>query len=150
MAYLTGTGNPPLLMNVDTFALGTGIAYQQSAGPFSFNGPYGVNIAAFDGTSENDATAQITADNNAGTFTGTGDINIDFVPTPGVPVSGTFTVTSNGRFPSTLTAASNTADTALYIVNSGLALVIETDDQQVALGQIGTQAPQITRGRARK
>ena len=150
IAYLTGTGNPPLLLNTDTFALGTGIAYQQSAGPFSFNGPYGVGLSAFDSSGENNGTAQITADNSAGTFSGTADINIGFVPTTDLPVSGTFTVNSNGRFPSTLTAVSNTATTALYIVNSGLALVIENDDQQVALGEIGTQAPQITRGRSRK
>jgi hypothetical protein len=150
IAYLTGNGNPPLLLNADNFALGTGIAYPQSAGPFSFNGPYGLNFSAFNPNGENNGTAQITADNVGGTFSGTGDINIAFVPTPNQAVSGSFTANANGRFPASVTSAGVTADSALYIVNSGLALVIETDDQQVSLGQIGTQAPQITQGRKRK
>ena len=144
--YLTGNGNPPLVLNTDTFSLGGGIALPQAAGPFSFNGPYGLGFSAVDANfDEIDGTAQVTANAVAGTSTGTGDINIEdnvnlvITPTPNVPMSGTFTSSPDGRFDSTLTVNTLTVSTALYIVDATQGFIIENDSQQVALGSFVTQ-----------
>jgi hypothetical protein len=142
--YLTGNGNPPLVLNTDTFSLGGGIAYPQAAGPFSFNGNYGMNFDAVDSSGdESDGTARVIANGTAGTFAGTADVNVlnsgTITPKPNLSVSGTFTSSSDGRFPSTLTVNTLTVSTALYIVDATQGFIIENDSQQVALGSFVTQ-----------
>jgi hypothetical protein len=140
--YLTGSGNPPLVLNTDASASqGAGIAFPQS-GPAA-DGAFALGFSATDSSlNEIDGTAQITADGSAGTFSGTGDINVEdnvaltFTPDQGETVSGTFTASAidDGRFDSTLTIGSSTFTTALYIADPTQGFIIETDDLQVALG----------------
>jgi hypothetical protein len=90
--YLTGNGNPPLVVDFDneTGSVGKGIAYSQSSSPLSFNGPYGLYYtqAAFGG--ENDGTAQIIANGSAGTLSGVVDTNFLLSAFPNTPLTGTF------------------------------------------------------------
>ncbi len=144
--YLTSTDNstPPLVINADASTLGAGIALPQS-GPAA-DGPYALGFSADDRTAkETDGTAQITADGSAGTFSGTGNINVEdffaspptFTPDPGETVSGTFTASADGtpgRFDSTLTVGSSTFGTELYVADSTQGFIIENDGLQVALG----------------
>jgi hypothetical protein len=147
--YLTGGGNPPLVINTDTFSLGAGIALPQS-GP-AVDGAYALNFSAVDSAvvdtqgNEVDGTAQITADGSAGTFSGTGDVNVEdasvspptFTPDSGEPVSGTFTASASadGRFDvPDFTVGNSTFGTALYVADPTQGFIIENDGLQVALG----------------
>jgi hypothetical protein len=147
--YLTGGGNPPLVINTDTFSAGAGIALPQS-GP-AVDGAYALNFSAVDSAvvdtqgNEVDGTAQITADGSAGTFSGTGDVNVEdasvspptFTPDSGEPVSGTFTASASadGRFDvPDFTVGNSTFGTALYVADPTQGFIIENDGLQVALG----------------
>lgn len=140
--YLTGSGNAVPMIETDTVALAAGAAYTQTTSTPSFNGTYGVGFTGIDTASfaENDGTAQITANGTAGTFSGTANINEDFVPAAGQSFNGTFTPTGSGRFDGTITVNSGTPITnALYFVDNTQGFVIETDNTQVTLGVVRQQ-----------
>ena len=136
--YLTGNGNPPLILYAGDFSanqgypsLGTGIAYVQSSAPLTFDGQYGFSLVQQNGGTENDATAAIAAHSDAGTLSGTLDNNSGFNPTFNSPVSGTLVApASNGRFAGTLDslAFDSTPFTAeYYIIDPAHGFFVETD-----------------------
>ena len=136
--YLTGNGNPPLILDAGDFgaaqaypSLGTGLAYAQSSGPLTFGGSYGFSLVQQNGGTENDATASMTAQSDAGTLSGMLDSNSGFNPTFNNPVSGAFVApSSNGRFAGTLDspAFDATPFTAeYYIIDPGHGFFVETD-----------------------
>jgi hypothetical protein len=106
--YLTGKGNPALVLDgsdtsgaINYPSVGAGIAYPQSAAPFTFGGDYGFSFTQQNGT-ENDGTGAMTANSSANTLSGVVDANSAFNPTSNNPITGTFaTPNANGRFPST-------------------------------------------------
>lgn len=127
--YLTGSGNPPLVLwagdAVNNYpALGTGIAYPQSAGSLAFGGDYGFSFTQETG-SESDGTGQIAADASADTWSGVVDISSQLP----LPVSGTFQPPlSNGRFSGTLLSSANAGNTAeYYIIDPSHGFFVETD-----------------------
>jgi hypothetical protein len=137
--YLTGNGNPPLVLDAGDFSparnypsLGTGTAYLQSSSSLTFSGKYGFSITQVGPSSESDGTGQITVDATAGTLSGTADINAGFgglLPT-GTLVSGTFQPPSNGRFAGALTSdifdfSPFAAD--FYVVDQNRGFFVETD-----------------------
>jgi hypothetical protein len=143
--YLTGNGNAPLVLdaddNINSLAdgsIGAGQTYLQSSPPFSFNGKFGVSFIQTGGITDNSATGQITANENAGTLSGvvdtTAGVQFSFAPSPDTPLTGTFSAIPNtGRFTGTLTNAFFPASVdgviavAFYPVNPNLILFIETD-----------------------
>jgi len=136
--YLTGNGNPPLILYAGDFSanqgypsLGTGIAYVQSSGPLTFDGQYGFSLVQQNGGTENDATAAIAAHSDAGTLSGILDNNSGFNPTFNSPVNGTLGApASNGRFAGTLDslAFDSTPFTAeYYIIDPAHGFFVETD-----------------------
>jgi hypothetical protein len=131
--YLTGNGNPPLvLVGVDPnySSVGAGLAYPQSAAPFTFSGDYGLSFTQQNG-SENDGTGVLTANSSANTQSGVADANSAFNPTSNNPITGTFgTPDSNGRFSGTF--ASPIFDFSpfaaeYYAIDSNRGFFIETD-----------------------
>ncbi|HTS04123.1 MAG TPA: hypothetical protein VMP68_00960 [Candidatus Eisenbacteria bacterium] len=138
--YLTGNGNPPVVLSVDTTlgALGIGVANPQTTSKISFNGKYGMRFTqgvASNGV-ENDSTAQFTATATKGTFVGIVDSDVDFNGQPNSPLSGTFApgsavglfsgIMTDPFFP-TIATAENTLSMDYFLVDSTQGYFIETD-----------------------
>jgi hypothetical protein len=142
--YLTGNGNPPLLLDVgDTTnnpqtgfpnypSVGAGIAYPQSTAPLTFSGKYGFGLTQQNG-SEADDTGQMTVDAATNTLSGFTDTSSGF---SGDPLSGSFGAPSaNGRFAGSLSGQAfdfldpNTSSFAVefYAIDSGHGFFVETD-----------------------
>ena len=156
--YLTGNGNPPLVLDVGDTAhnypnLGIGLAYPQAAAPFSFNGKYGVNFTQNNFGIESDATAQITVDGIAQTLSGVVDTNQFSSSLPDTPLTGSFgTISSNGRFTGQLTntffptsgSTPNTIAVDFYLIDPGHGFFIETDSLtsfEFSLGYFAARTP---------
>jgi hypothetical protein len=156
--YLTGNGNPPLVLDVGDTAhnypnLGIGLAYPQAAAPFSFNGKYGVNFTQSNFGIESDAAAQITVDGIAQTLSGVVDTNQFSSSLPDTPLTGSFgTISSNGRFPGQLTntffptsgSTPNTIAVDFYLIDPGHGFFIETDSLtsfEFSLGYFAARTP---------
>lgn len=153
--YLTGNGNPALVLDADVNigSLGAGLAYPQAAAPFSFDGKYGLNFTQNSGGTEVDATAQITVDGTAGTLSGIVDTNLFFSPQPNTALTGTFgTIPNTGRFTGKLTntffptigSSPNTLSMAFYLIDSGHGFFVETDSLSsgmLSFGFFATRTP---------
>jgi hypothetical protein len=136
--YLTGNGNPPLLLDADANfgAFGVGQASPQAAPPLSFNGTYGLSFLQSSGSLENHGTGQITANGTAETLSGVIDTNLQFSALPNTPLTGTFdAIPSNGRstggltntfFPTPGTTPS-TIEVTYYVVDASHVFFLESD-----------------------
>jgi hypothetical protein len=143
--YLTGNGNPPLVLDADlnTGSVGFGLAHPQAAAPYSFNGQFGgefvqssVNIPA------STYTGQVTATETSGSYAGAIDQNANFSPTPDTSVAGTFgTIPPTGRFTGTLNdtnfQAAPVIAVAFYPIDPEHILFIETDYVSSGLSTFG-------------
>jgi hypothetical protein len=139
--YLTGNGNPPLILDADVNfgSLGAGVAYP-AADPISFSGKYGVSFTQSTFGSENDATGQITVDGTAQTLSGIVDTNFFFTPDLGTPLTGSFASTSvPRRFTGTLSNELFPSDisVAYYIIDAAHGFFVETDSQDLGLLSFG-------------
>ena len=164
--YLTGNGNPALVLDFDDNSnsiafgsIGAGAAFVQAAPPFTFNGKYGVELAEVNsGGGQNTATGQIVASSGSNSITeGLVDTNqgfqLAFVPGENNPsmLTGSFGAASaNGRFTGTLSntyfpaATSDVISGAFYPVDSGLIYFIETDfalSQELTYGYFASRTP---------
>jgi len=161
--YLTGNGNPVLVLDADIEPLlnfgsggggvGTGLAYPATAGA-SFAGDYGFSFTQnFNGT-ETDSTAQICVNWNSvicsggtpDTFSGAADLTIGFIPIPPPdPLTGAFQNSSvSGRLTGTLSDVnfySNPLSMAFYLIDSSHGFFVETDG-----GATGTNQGYLTFG----
>ncbi len=158
--YLTGNGNPPLVLDADDVnpatsgSIGIGFAHPQAAPPFSFSGKYGTESVYGTGSSYNTVTGRVTV--SASSLSGVVDTNVDFpgvgiTPLPDTAISGTFgTIPTTGRFTGTLengqfaspTTPPNTVSVAFYPVDDNLIFFIETDllvSDQLAFGRFVTR-----------
>lgn len=136
--YLTGNGNPPLLLDAEsTFgSLGVGLANPQAPQPFSFNGKYGISFTQGVSSLENDATGEITASGASHNFSGYIDTELAFSAQPDTQLAGTFSlISSTGRATGTLNntffptpgSSPSTLAVAFYLIDSGHGYFIETD-----------------------
>ena len=146
--YLTGNGNPALVLDCDDTngsiaigSIGAGAALVQSASPVAFSGKYGVQLASVNSQSQDSVTGQIVANSSSGTITeGEIDTNagfqLSFVPEQTNPttLSGAFgSPAANGRFTGTLSntyfpaTTLNVISGAFYPVTPDLVYFIETD-----------------------
>jgi hypothetical protein len=153
--YLTGNGNPPLILDADDAigSVGIGLAHPQAAAPFSFNGKYGLRFTQGNGQTENDATGQITVNGSSDALAGIVDTNLGFSPLPNTPLNGTFTsVPSSGRFTGGLTntffpspgSVPNTIAVAFYLIDSSHGFFIETDSLasgELSFGYFAARTP---------
>jgi hypothetical protein len=146
--YLTGNGNPPLILDADSNALGgsavgTGIAYRASR-QVSFSGEYGVSFTENSGGTENDVIGQMTVDSTAQTLSGIVDTNFGFNPVPDTALNGSFHSTANlHRFTGTLSNQLFPAAlcVAYYIVDPGHGFFVEADSVQLSFGYFAARSP---------
>jgi len=152
--YLTGNGNPALVLDADDNigSVGAGVVYPQSSPPFSFSGTYGLDFTQSSSGLENDATAQISVDGNAKTFSGVVDTNLFLSPQPNTALSGVFnTIPVSGRTHGALTntffptpgSTPNTLAIRYYFIDSGHGFFIETDSVlsgDLTLGYFATRS----------
>lgn len=160
--YLTGSGNPPLVLDADDnsnsvglLSIGTGLCHPKAAQPFSFNGRYGVEFTDGQGVGvvPNTATGQVNAKASAGTLSGIVDTNSSFTPQPDFPLTGVFgDISSSGRFTGTLvntffaspTSVPGAVAVAFYPVDDNLIFFTETDllvSLQGMFGRFVTRTP---------
>jgi hypothetical protein len=153
--YLTGNGNPPLILDADSNlgSVGIGVAYPQVGSSFSFSGPYGLYFTQGAFGAENDGTAQVTADGTAQTLAGIVDSNFLFSPLTDTDLTGTFgPISTTGRSTGTLTntffpspgSAANTIAASYYFIDATQGLFIETDSfdsGELTIGYFATQTP---------
>jgi hypothetical protein len=151
--YLTGNGNPPLILDVDANTLGgsgvaAGIAYPAVV-PSAFNGTYGLSFTQSSFGSENDGTAAITVDGTNLTLTGAVDTNAFFTPVPNTQLTGTFNaVTSSGRSKGGLSNQLfpiSPISVVFYFIDAGHGFFIENDSLQITgtltLGYYAARTP---------
>jgi len=136
-----GQSGGVLVLETDSRFLSSGTALQQQTAAFSsatLSGNYGMNLTGASSGGELDSIAEFNAD-GASRLSGIIDLNNTGVITFGQPLTGTFTVGSNGRTTSTLQTPLGTQNLAIYLVNGNRALFIELDSTLVAVGDIRHQ-----------
>ncbi len=160
--YQTGNGNPALVLasanndQATPLFLGAGIAYPQSTAPLTFDGTYGFSFTQQNG-SENDGTAQMTANPVARTFSGSADSTVitagdttasDHSFVGGFNAPDCFVgALSNGCFAGSLANSTGSAFTGdnpnnytfaidFYMVDSGHGFFVETDLLNPGTGQV--------------
>ncbi len=152
--YLTGNGNPPLVLDADASlgALGVGLANPQASPPFSFSGKFGVTFTQSTGPLESDSTGWTVADGSSETLSGIIDSNLSFNPQLDSTLAGTFaTPATNGRFTGGLTnpffptpgSAPSTIAVAFYSVDPSHVFFIETDSLTSGELTFGHFAPRV-------
>jgi hypothetical protein len=153
--YLTGSGNPPLVLDSDLNigSIGVGLAYAQAAAPFSFDGSYGLDFTQSTSGLENDGTGQITVNGSASTLSGVVDTNLSFSPQPDTALTGNYAaIDPTGRMTGTLTntffpspgTAPSTLAVTFYLIDAGHGLFIETDSLssgELSFGSFATRTP---------
>lgn len=153
--YLTGNGNPPVVLSLDTTlgTLGFGMANPQTTSAIAFNGKYGLSFTQGVSALENDSTAQISVNASAGTLSGIVDSNLAFNGQLDTPLTGTFTSeTIPGRFSGTLSntlfpspeSVSGTLSMDFWLIDSTQGYFIETDSlksAQLTFGYLAARTP---------
>jgi hypothetical protein len=145
--YLDGNGNA-VEMAADSTHVVAGGGYQQQAGAFSaasFSGDYVLSAGGVD-PSENEfgAVGVVTADGISAINPGFVDLNFfqtstAAVPTPNVPLTGSFTSATNGVFTGSIAGLNVTANLTYYLIDSTRLFAIETDTNQLTLGYFELQ-----------
>jgi hypothetical protein len=129
-----------LAVETDVRFVTVGAALQQTL-PLSngsLSGAYGMNFTGVSTNGEVDSVAEFTAD-GASKLTGIIDVNSSGSITFGQALSGTFSVSSNGRTTATLQSPFGTQNLAVYLVNANRALFVELDGGFVAAGDVRHQ-----------
>lgn len=133
--YMVSSGRA-FFVQIDSFAATNGVISAQQGGPFttdSISGDFGfvvVGISAILG--------QIAID-GAGNLSGTEDVNDGGTLWQDVPLSGTYTVYSNGRGVATVTTSSGTSQLRFYIGSGSELVVVGVDSTEVLFGVAGKQ-----------
>jgi hypothetical protein len=164
--YLTGNGNPPLLLEGGDQPyplLGAGIAYPQSTATPAFSGDYGFSFTQEQsGSGENDGTAQLNASatTTPPALSGIADLNVDFGANQDQPFTGTFSAPSaTGPFAGALLGTNNNNVSSVafspqiavdfYLIDPGHGFFVETDlvtqgaeqNGQVSFGYYAARTP---------
>jgi hypothetical protein len=133
-----------LLLETDTTILSSGTALQQSGGPFSngsVNGGFGLNITGADIANgvEIDGIAQFTT-TGTGTLSGALDFNDGGALSNSLALTGTYTMTANGRGTGTLhTSTLGTFNVIYYMASGSRVLFMEPDGTQMSVGVFAAQ-----------
>jgi hypothetical protein len=137
--YPTTTGGVQVL-EVDFGIVSSGTAFSQ-AGTFSnttVQGNYGFNLSGVTNAGEVDQIAQFSA-TGTGSLNGALDLNNVGALTSGLALSGSYSVSGNGRGTATLHTSFGTQNLLLYTVSGSRVLFIETDSNLVAVGDFEHQ-----------
>jgi hypothetical protein len=114
----------------DRWLVASGQMRPQSGIPFdtsSVNGTFGFGLRGTQLGSSSVFSGQLTFDGEAGTVSGIADVNQAGTPTEGITVTGTFTVSSNGRGVASLNFGGNTSTLGIYVVDSQTLFLVEGD-----------------------
>jgi hypothetical protein len=165
--YLTGNGNPPLVLQVGDShypSIGAGIAYPQSSASAAFSGTYGFSFTQEQfGFDENDGTAELNVNpNGTPQLSGVADANLGGGASQDNGFLGTFNSPASGApFSGTLFADPDAALNAVfplppsppmtvnyYYIDQGHGFWVETDlvsptfpSGQVSLGYYAARTP---------
>ncbi|HVO59626.1 MAG TPA: hypothetical protein VMT53_01755 [Terriglobales bacterium] len=134
--YLTGNGNPPLILDADSnlaggSGVGSGYAYPVTQ-PVPFSGKYGIRFTESSFPTENDVSGQISVNGSSQTLAGTVDTNFGFTPSTPSAITGNFAPTSSTNF-LTGTLSNEFMQTGgdigvdYYLIDSGHGFFIEND-----------------------
>jgi hypothetical protein len=129
------------MLQIDSTVVSGGSALAQQGTAFSnasIQGNYGLNLTGVTGGLEIDSIAQFSADGN-GHLKGTVDFNNSGVLALGLALNGSYSAAGNGRFTATLSSSSGSMHMAFYIVDTSLALVLDLDQNLVAVGSFQRQ-----------
>ena len=129
-----------LMLETDLVIVSTGSAFQQS-GSFSnstVQGNYGLNFSGVQLGGEIDLVSQFNA-TGSGSLTGTQDVNNSGGLFQGLALSGSYSVSSNGRGTATLQTSAGTINLVFYAVNGSQALFIDVDPSLPAAGEFDVQ-----------
>ena len=146
--YPTTTGGL-LALDLGGLIIDSGTILQQSGAPFSngsINGTYGMNISGFniDEDGQVNGIAQFTA-NGSGSLSGAFDFNNIGTLSPSQTLTGSYSISANGRGTGTLNIPNANAlglsnlSIIHYVVSSSRILFIEADPVQPAVGVFAQQ-----------
>ncbi len=103
---------------------------EQSNGPFnvsSISGTYGFGLRGTQLGSSTIYSGQLTFDGESGTISGIADINEAGEPQEGIAVTGTYTMSANGRGVASLLFGAASSTMAIYVVDLQTLLLIENN-----------------------
>ena len=123
-------GGSAFFVTRDRFLAASGQIRPQGGVPFStssLNGSFGFSTRSTRLDSSVDLSGQLTFDGNSGTLSGVLDINQGATQLEAISVSGTFTISSNGRGVASLNVAGSSSTLGIYMLDSGTLLLIEND-----------------------
>jgi hypothetical protein len=126
------------MLEIDSTAVTGGMALLQAGSPFSpasLKGQLGMSKAGSSSGKNSDELAVLFAD-GTGQLTGTLDLNNERSPEPGLPVTGSYVISSDGRGTVSLTTSRGTTNSALYAVNDSLQLVLALDNTSIMVGSL--------------
>lgn len=126
-----------LFVQVDSFAVTIGALDAQQGGPFStasVSGNFGFLVTGETSNGATSISGQLAAD-GGGSLTATEDINEAGTLSAGVPLDGTYAISSNGRGTLTITGTGVvTTELRLYIISSSRANIVGVDTFQIFAG----------------
>jgi hypothetical protein len=137
--YPTVNGVQIMGINISELTFGSALAQQGTAfSNSSVQGTYGMNLTGFSSAGEVDANGQFTA-NGTGTLNGALDLNNTGTTSPGLSLTGTYSVNSNGRGTTTLHSSFQTQNLIFYVVSTSKVLFIESDSNLASVGDFEHQ-----------
>lgn len=114
----------------DRFLVASGQIRPQSGGPFatsSIKGTFGFGLSGTELGSSTVYSGTLTIDGEDGTVSGIADVNQAGMPTEGIPVTGTFTISGNGRGVASLMFGTSSSTMGMYVTDPQTILLIEND-----------------------
>jgi hypothetical protein len=142
LAFYMASPSEAFVISEDPNAVASGAMLAQTGGPFDSNPPSGsFGFVLYTPTSDTDQAGQATllGGRAGGNLTGTEDINDDRILTSDATISGTYSVSSNGRAAATLTSPLGSANLAFYVVSGSRLFVVSTDASAVTSGNMEKQ-----------
>jgi hypothetical protein len=130
------------VISEDPNAVASGTMLAQTGGPFDSNPPSGsFGFLLYTSTSDTDQAGQATllGGRAGGDLTGTEDINDNRILTSDAMLSGTYSVSSNGRAAAAVTSPLGPANLAFYVVSGSRLFVVSDDASAVTSGNIEKQ-----------
>jgi hypothetical protein len=126
----------------DPNAVASGSMLAQSGGPFdntSASGSFGFLFFTSDTDTDQAGQTTLLGGRTGGNMTGTEDINDDRTLTADAMLSGTYSISSNGRATAPVTNPNGTANLAFYLVSPSRFFVIQDDASSTTSGNVEKQ-----------
>ncbi len=114
----------------DRWLVASGQMRPQIGVPFdtsSISGTFGFGLSGTQLGSSTVYSGTLTIDGEAGTVSGIADVNQAGTPTEGIAVTGTFTISSNGRGVALLIFGTSASTMGMYVTDSRTIMLIEND-----------------------